>query len=56
MLKQAAGDSSAFGKTKFKTADFFFAHIYPEYLSLLPMIEAGKSTLMALEESEFETA
>jgi hypothetical protein len=56
MLKQAAADSSAFGKTKFKTADFFFAHVYPEYHALLPMLEAGKSSLMALAESEFETA
>jgi alkylation response protein AidB-like acyl-CoA dehydrogenase len=53
--RHALNDDSAYGKTKLRTAQYFFDQVLPEYHGLLPMIEAGKAAMMAFDESDFET-
>lgn len=54
-LNYARTQDDALSKTKFRTADYFFEYVLPEYHSLVKKIEAGKAPIMAFDEAEFES-
>ena len=50
----SVGESSAFHKTKVKTARYYMQHVLPKYHGLLPVIESGKGNMMDFEIEELE--
>ena len=48
-----AGDDAAFYEAKLVTARFFFDRVLPETAGLAAAIEAGKASMMALDDASF---
>ncbi len=49
-------ETSAYHRTKVKTARYFMNRVLPKYKGLMPLIEAGKADMMAFDVEELEVA
>ena len=51
--KHALTRDDAYAKTKFKTARYFFRHVFPKIEAHANIVSNGKSAIMDFDESEF---